>query len=442
MKFRLQRFVYYFFCAICLYLAFQRAAEMYITVDEAITYTDHIRPRVSGVLDFTAANNHFLNTVLAKFSSIFAPYSELSIRLPSLLVGAWFFLYFIPMRLDNWPKRTIFASLCLFPYYISEYWSMSRGYFMSACFAAAALIEVGRFLSSATRGSSLRSSRILGGLTVLSSFVMLPFSMVIGLTTLFGNKAAFAIAKPSSILKSRSAWFLFACCLLAAAGIYTFKTSGEALAYTPEFSILKPIRAVAETKVTGNIYVSLGYQIMVISACILAFFKRNLKAIWVSSIVALSLIVIWVGGATGTGYPYGRSWIPYWFCFSLIIVEGFSVLWAHQREKLEGTLAIFLASIALVNTIYWYTPEYSYFWRSNFYQVKALMYYSSLGKPFCLEEAYKGDKVLIFYWDDPKSAVKQPRTCNADEKSPYGFTNFEVPGEIFGIPRKEWGMYK
>lgn len=442
MKFRFQKVIYYCFCSISLYLAFQRAAEMYITVDEAITYTDHIRPRFSGIFDFSAANNHFLNTVLAKVFSIFAPYSELSMRMPSLLIGAWFFLYFVPRRLDSWTKRTIFASICLFPYYISEYWSMSRGYFMSACFAAAALVEIGRFLTSDKGFSGLSSSRILSGLTVLSSFVMLPFSIVIGLVTLIGNKAMLALSKPSSILKSPSAWFLFLCCILAATGIYTFRNSGEALAYTPEFSILKPIRAVAEAKVTGNLYVSLIYQFLTVSAFIFSFLRRNRKAIWISTIVLFSLLVVWVGGASGTGYPYGRSWIPYWFCFSLVIVEGYSALLASTRKRLSNTAAIVIACIALANNVYFYTADYTYFWRSNFFQVKALMYYSSLGKPFCLEEAYKGDKVLIFYWDDPKSAIQQPRTCNADEKSPYGFTNFEVPGKIFNLPRKEWGLYK
>ena len=313
---------------------------------------------------------------------------------------------------------------------------------MSACFAAAALVEIGRFITSDKSFSSLGSSRILSGLTVLSSFVMLPFSIVIGLVTLIGDRAMLALAKPSSILKSPSAWFLLLCCILAASGIYTFRNSGEALAYSPEFSILKPIRAVAETKVTGNLYVSLIYQFLTISAFVFSFLRRSRKGIWISTIVVSSLLVVWVGGASGTGYPYGRSWIPYWFCFSLVIIEGYSALCASTSKRLSSISAVVIALIALANNIYFYTPDYTYFWRSNFYQVKALMYHSSLGEPFCLEEAYKGDKVLIFYWDDPKSAIKQPRTCNPDEKSPYGFTNFEVPGKIFNLPRKEWGVYK
>ena len=435
------RYLYYFLCVASLFLAFERAAEMYITVDEAITYTDHVRPRLSGVLDFSAANNHLLNTILSKILVTLAPYSELALRIPSLAIGAWFFLKYLPNRLESWSTRVSYASLCLFPYYISEYWSMSRGYFMSACFAAAALVEISSYIQKEPL-KSIKNARIFASLSVLSSFVMLPFAMTLGVFSIFGRRDMSFQNSLSRTLRELSAWFLLGSCALSAYAIYTFKAAGEALAYTKTFSLFAPISAVAGSLVTGNEFSVIAFKTLLVASLILALYQKSYKTFLAFGIVFISLLIIWAGGSLGTGFPTARSWIPYWFTICFIIVEGFRSSKLHVSPRFGNYIALTLALATMVNTSYWYTPEYSYTWRSNYYQVRALMYHTTINNDFCLEEAYLGDKVLIYYWDDPKSALIRPRKCGPGEKSPYGFTNFEMPGKVYSFPDKTWGFYK
>ena len=414
---------------------------MYITVDEAITYTDHIRPRLSGVFDFSAANNHLLNTIFAKLLVTLAPYNELALRIPSLAVGAWFFLKYLPNKFDSWSTRVSYAALCLFPYYISEYWSMSRGYFMSTCFAAAALLEISSLIQKESVQGVSRT-RLFASLAVLSSFVMLPFAIVTGLFTLVkkGNNQ-YRLAIPSSI-REKSAWFLLLSCSLSAYAIYSFKTAGEALAYTKSFSLFAPISSVAGSIVTGNEFSVFAFKFLVVISLIISLVLKNYRSLVIFSILLASLFLIWVGGSLGTGFPVARSWIPYWFSTCLAIVEGFRFAKQDVSIRVDTFFCTLLAVLTVINTLYWYTPDYSYTWRSNYYQVKAFIYHSTINNKFCLEEAYLGDKVLIYYWDDPKSALLQPRKCDPGEKSPYGFTNFEMPGKEFDFPNKTWGFYK
>lgn len=438
------RFVYYALCAILFFLALERAAEMYITVDEAITYTDHIRPRLSGLFDFTAANNHFLNSLLAKILSTLAPYNELAIRLPSLAIGAWFFFHYLPTKIRAAFWLLVFSSLCLLPYYISEYWSMSRGYFMSTCFAAAALLELlqaagWQGTEPATKPGALTWAQFYGSLAVLASFVMLPFSLCISMTCLLmqrnrrSGRLGWLPRDPGLAITLASAYFAFT-------AIRTFQASGEALARGNSMSLTTPIDAVAAATLVGQSWMATTYLWLLIAALLWAAWQRQRDLLLPIATVLGSIALLWLGGTLTGGFPIERSWIPYWFPLCLLIS-----LPASQASRLAARWQILAglaaAGLVLANTVHWYTPDYSYYWRSNYYQAKALFYYSSKGEDYCLEDQYKGDKVLIFYWEDPKSAIREPRTCKPGEHSPIGFTNFEVPGKTFLFPEKIWGKY-
>ena len=284
------RIFYYALCTVSLFLAFERAAEMYITVDEAITYTDHVRPRLSGVFDFSAANNHLLNTVLAKALTTFAPYNELALRIPSLAIGGWFFLAYIPNRFQNWSERLLFASICLFPYYISEYWSLSRGYFMSTCFSAAALIEISASFSTDSSNSSISAlarARVFGSLATLASFVMLPFAITTGIATVVLTKYKAFSASTQQCLSNWSSWFLFGSCAISAFAIHSFKAAGEALSYTSTFSFVAPIDAVVGSLVTGSWISVLLFKALAITSVVLCLVRNESR-----SRVLVSIVVI------------------------------------------------------------------------------------------------------------------------------------------------------
>ena len=433
MKLKPVELTYILLCSAMLFLALERSAEMYITVDEAITYTDHIRPKLSGLFDFSAANNHFLNTLLAKIATTFAPYSELALRLPNLLIGAWFFLVFARRRISSSWQMLLFASVCLYPYVISEYWSLSRGYFMSGCFGAAALIEL-----TTKDANRFSSAKVLSALAALASFVMLPFAILTGVYSIYKeSNVTPRFADNAVCWRQRLNSFAWLFSLgLAIYGIYTFKTSGEALAYSSELNILAPITATAYLS-GSKLQVWLSMALLAMSG-FLIYRSDNRCAKVIMTIVGMSVGAMLVGGVLGTGFPVNRSWLPFWFPIAYVI----SFIIKIRPAIFSKAITIILSAACLTNNLYWYSPDFVLSWRSNYYQARALHYYSSKGTDFCLEETYKGDRVLIYYWDDPKSAIIEPRSCSANESSPVGFTNFEVPGRMYYFPEKMWGKYR
>jgi hypothetical protein len=69
-----------------------RAATQSITHDEALTWELYLDAPVSNIFDVYDANHHFLATILERLSTGLFGTSELSLRLPSLLAGALFFV--------------------------------------------------------------------------------------------------------------------------------------------------------------------------------------------------------------------------------------------------------------------------------------------------------------------------------------------------------------
>src|SRR5437763_7225180 len=64
-----------------------RAATQAITPDEAITYTRYVGPPLRDSLQRTTANNHVLNTLLARIPTSYFHLTDLALRLPSVLLG-------------------------------------------------------------------------------------------------------------------------------------------------------------------------------------------------------------------------------------------------------------------------------------------------------------------------------------------------------------------
>ena len=67
-----------------------RAATQSIVHDEALTWQIYLAGPASTIFQYYDANNHFLATILFRISTALFGVSELSMRLPTLLAGAWF----------------------------------------------------------------------------------------------------------------------------------------------------------------------------------------------------------------------------------------------------------------------------------------------------------------------------------------------------------------
>jgi len=68
-----------------------RAATQSIVHDEALTWQIYLTGPASTIFQYYDANNHFLATILFRISTALFGVSEFSLRLPTLLAGAWLF---------------------------------------------------------------------------------------------------------------------------------------------------------------------------------------------------------------------------------------------------------------------------------------------------------------------------------------------------------------
>ena len=420
------------------YLAASRSAEMYITVDEAMTYIDHVLPK-TGLFDFSAANNHFLNTLLVKAFTFLSPYNELAIRLPGLLVGLWFFWIYLPRRISNITVLIITTIICIAPTYISEYWSLSRGYFMSGCFAMACLLEA----NPQTKANNITSDGKMlwyAALSTLSSFSMLPFSFTANAYSYLTSGETWK-QRWSNSSKRKSFWFLQFSLILSFVAIRTFQTSGEALSKANSMSLFSPFEAVLNSPVIGSSSLALAAFVLFIAGSLVSLFVLEERALRQVEIIFVSLLILYITGSVTGGFPAGRSWIPYWFPVSAVMGNLFYLRIFSQANLYSIAMILLASSLYIASIIGSYTSHYTNYWRSNDYQVKALFFHSARSGIPCLEERDLGDKVLMFYWDDPKSAIIRPRACKEGERSPYGFSNFDVPARRFDFPRKIYGGY-
>jgi hypothetical protein len=68
-----------------------RAATQSVVHDEALTWQLYLSGPVSSIFRFYDANNHFLATLLFRLSTELFGVAEFSMRVPTLLAGAWYF---------------------------------------------------------------------------------------------------------------------------------------------------------------------------------------------------------------------------------------------------------------------------------------------------------------------------------------------------------------
>ena len=158
-----------------------RAARVAFTIDEASTYLNYLSTNVLAVFDLNSANNHFLNTLLAKIAWTLAGSSEFVLRIPNLL-GYSLYLLFSFLILHRFVKNRVivicgYLLLNLNPY-ILDFFSLCRGYGLSLGFLMAALFFFVSFLEKSIPSPregyrDLSRSLATASLAVLSNFSLL-----------------------------------------------------------------------------------------------------------------------------------------------------------------------------------------------------------------------------------------------------------------------------
>ncbi|MBF0319682.1 MAG: hypothetical protein HQL01_07765 [Nitrospirae bacterium] len=131
----------YLLCFVSIVLAavILRMYKAYYTgviYDEALTYFRFARDLNSAVSDYSAPNNHLLNSILIFFSVKAFGQSGTLLGVPAIRIPAVFFgiVYVISVALTIWltltnrMARIIVLALCLFNYYVFDLSILARGY--------------------------------------------------------------------------------------------------------------------------------------------------------------------------------------------------------------------------------------------------------------------------------------------------------------------------
>ncbi|MBI4874034.1 MAG: glycosyltransferase family 39 protein [Acidobacteria bacterium] len=131
-----------------------RAATQSFTSDEARTFNDFVRRPAGEALAVYDANNHVLNTLLARISAAVLGVSKFTLRLPSLAGGALYLaaVWVLSRRLfgNSWRSLVAVSTLALNPY-ILDFLSAARGYGMALALLLWALEFLSRYQETLER---------------------------------------------------------------------------------------------------------------------------------------------------------------------------------------------------------------------------------------------------------------------------------------------------
>lgn len=99
--------------------------------DEAYTFLTYVNSGPRALFDYSAPNNHVLNTLLIKLTTVLFGSSPASIRIPAFIAGvaAIILVFYVSRSLTKTPNAGLFAAVttALFPYLIL-YSTNARGY--------------------------------------------------------------------------------------------------------------------------------------------------------------------------------------------------------------------------------------------------------------------------------------------------------------------------
>jgi hypothetical protein len=128
-----------------------RAATQSITPPEAATYLRFVGPSLQEAVGLNTANNHVINTLLARISTSTFHLTDLALRVPSLLGGALYFWVVYRLARRTFGSGPLFlaavALLSLNPL-VLDYLSTARGYGLALAFWMWALELMLEYLES------------------------------------------------------------------------------------------------------------------------------------------------------------------------------------------------------------------------------------------------------------------------------------------------------
>jgi hypothetical protein len=160
-----------------------RIIKVPITHDEGLSYLELVKKPVSEIVKMhqASANNHILNTLLAKFfTSIFAD-TLFFLRIDNLIAQVFYmlFCYLVLDQIVN-KKAYVLAGFILLNFnpFLFDFWGLCRGYGLSLCFMMGSIYFLIRYLRKHKTGFLL-SSLFFSIYSVYSNFALLNFYLAL-----------------------------------------------------------------------------------------------------------------------------------------------------------------------------------------------------------------------------------------------------------------------
>ncbi len=155
-----------------------RIINVPVTHDEALTFIDYINRSVADIANSTrpSANNHILNTLLAKFFTGVFNDSQFFLRLDALLAQLAYllFTFLISRRVfeNKWLVLLAFLLFNLNPF-LFDFWGLCRGYGLSLAFMMGSIYYLLRYMSGSK--GYLPLSFLFAIAAIYSNFALLNF---------------------------------------------------------------------------------------------------------------------------------------------------------------------------------------------------------------------------------------------------------------------------
>ncbi len=144
-----------------------RAAALSITHDEALSYNRFISQDWKTILFSFHSNNHILNSLLAKFTTILLGNSPFVLRLPAVISSGFFFLLLekiISRHVKNRVTYLLTLLLIICNPFLLDYTTAARGYSLALMFSASAFLLSSSLLQSQGKALSKGQILVLSGL--------------------------------------------------------------------------------------------------------------------------------------------------------------------------------------------------------------------------------------------------------------------------------------
>ncbi len=325
-----------------------------LSYDEAYTYLAYAKyDKFFNIFALNLANNHVLNSLLIYFSSLFAPFSILAIRLPIFIFAIIYFIIsaIVSSRFRN--QLLCFGLLTCY-YFFIQHFTVARGYGM------AATIELFGFLFLTLEKDKLKNNfTSIVFLIVACCANLAAFSILIALLTYLW---LFEYDRKFIVFSKKRNIFLSLSFLIISLSFFIISKDGKPLfgAYNESFTEAVTLfylqTLIPFIKVP--LFIAYVIEFLFIAYIIYMIFRSANKSKF-GIILFINFTIIYLSGSIlHKPFPTARVLIPYWPLIVFAIIEFIELL--SIKLSISKSLIMLLNILCLIILIYSYCSSITF----------------------------------------------------------------------------------